>query len=403
MRRLSGREANSLLVPAALLLGIVWPAPASAAGTASTPRFGLPSASSREATAEADAELRRAELLDALDALRPAGSRPIDPVLRTGRSDARRPAAPRSRCRLRPTTFFPLTAYLSAASGFPPALRAEAIRALTDPVALARVGLPLANSIGNPCGCTPSPNAPYADVSVTKGASAATLVAGNPLSWTLVVRNTDANASTSVTLSDSLPAGVTFGSVSPGSPTCSHSAGVVSCNLGTLSPGAMTSVTIHVTVNSNFAGTLTNTASVDGSQTDPVLSNDTASASTTVIAPAVGSAPDGTTPAAPLLARKSLIVPTQVDLSWGASCGTLTSDYSVHEGSLASLYSHDAALCSTVGGFSATLTPNGSDRYWLIVPISPTAEGSYGTATGGAQIPPSPSPCRVTQDLGSCL
>ena len=43
-----------------------------------------------------------------------------------------------------------------------------------------------------------------------------------------------------VTLTDTLPASTTFVSATPGSPTCTHAAGVVTCNLGALAAAGNT-------------------------------------------------------------------------------------------------------------------------------------------------------------------
>jgi hypothetical protein len=78
-----------------------------------------------------------------------------------------------------------------------------------------------------------------------------------------------------MTLSDALPAEVTFVSSTPGAPVCVEAGGVVTCGLGGLAPGGSQTVTIEVTVGPGTSGTIANTASVAGNESDPVAGNDT--------------------------------------------------------------------------------------------------------------------------------
>ena len=60
-----------------------------------------------------------------------------------------------------------------------------------------------------------------------------------------------------------------------GEPGCGHSAGTVTCTVGSLTSGASTTVTITVKVHSTTAGTITNTASVTATVADPNTSHPT--------------------------------------------------------------------------------------------------------------------------------
>ena len=118
-----------------------------------------------------------------------------------------------------------------------------------------------------------------ADFAVAKTDSDDPLLVGTPLTYTITVTNKSPITATGVILTDTLPAGVTFGSVSTG---CSESNGVVTCKLGDLSGGAIVMFTSIVTPTT--AGTLTNTVTVAGNEfwSDPDLSNNTATESTTI-------------------------------------------------------------------------------------------------------------------------
>ena len=53
-------------------------------------------------------------------------------------------------------------------------------------------------------------------------------------------------------------------------------------------------------------------------------------------------------------------------------------DYAIYEGDLDLPGSHQPLSCSTAGALSATVQPSTGDRYYLVVPLSAIAEGSYG-------------------------
>ena len=77
---------------------------------------------------------------------------------------------------------------------------------------------------------------------------------------------------TVATVSDTLPASVTFISATPSRGSCSEAGGVVSCNLG--NRVSSETVTVAIDVTPNVAGIISNTASVSGSQgADPDPTN----------------------------------------------------------------------------------------------------------------------------------
>src|SRR5205823_2529983 len=121
------------------------------------------------------------------------------------------------------------------------------------------------------------------DMSVTKTDSPDPVAPGGTLTYHLTVTNNGTPAmpatTSGVTLTDTLPAGVTFVSATPSSGTCSGTA-TVTCNLGIFPSGATATVDIVVTA-PNASGTLTNTATVAAATTDPAPGNNTATAVTT--------------------------------------------------------------------------------------------------------------------------
>jgi hypothetical protein len=117
-------------------------------------------------------------------------------------------------------------------------------------------------------------------------------------------------------------------------------------------------------------------------------------------ASSAGYVPDGS-PGVPLRLDKNPVTAENLDLAWGASCASGGTNYSIHEGSVGSWYSHTSVLCSTAGALSQTITPSPGDRYYLIVPLNADVEGGYGVNSGGGPRPPSSSPCRTSR-IASC-
>jgi uncharacterized repeat protein (TIGR01451 family) len=118
---------------------------------------------------------------------------------------------------------------------------------------------------------------PAADLSLGKADAPDPVAARDPLTYTLVATNNGPNAAPDARLLDTLPAGATFVSASPG---CTHAAGHVECALGALAPGE--SATVTITVTAKDRGVITNTATVGSAAPDPDTSNNTATTETTV-------------------------------------------------------------------------------------------------------------------------
>ncbi len=120
------------------------------------------------------------------------------------------------------------------------------------------------------------------DVSLLMTASPNPVTVSNNLTFLVVVTNRGPSIATGVTLTNTLPPGVTFVSAAPGQAgqgTCSQTGGGVSCNLGTLvNNGA---VNVSIVVRPNGPGPLTNRASVVTAvlAQDPNLLNNTNSVS----------------------------------------------------------------------------------------------------------------------------
>jgi len=122
-----------------------------------------------------------------------------------------------------------------------------------------------------PCG--------VADLALTKSGPASVAVGGS-VTYTLTINNPGGAAAANVALADPLPAGTTFVSCTPTQGTCSGGA-TVNAALGTIPAGGTATVTIQITVQ-GVPRSMTNTANVTTTTTEPNLGNNTASATTTV-------------------------------------------------------------------------------------------------------------------------
>jgi len=118
-----------------------------------------------------------------------------------------------------------------------------------------------------------------ADLSLFKSDSADPLPPGDPLVYTLTVMNIGPSSATDVTVTDTLPAGVTVVSTNG----CAEDPNAVPvCTLGAIAAGASAQYTITVTIDPGPPPAITNTATVTGFEPDPDLTNNDDSEETTL-------------------------------------------------------------------------------------------------------------------------
>ncbi|MDP6716326.1 MAG: hypothetical protein QF368_17130, partial [SAR202 cluster bacterium] len=120
-----------------------------------------------------------------------------------------------------------------------------------------------------------------ADLAVAKSDAADPVIHSQSIMYTIGVTNNGPGAASGVTLTDILPPDTILISASATQGSCTSTAPVV-CTLGNLSVGNSATATVAITT--FHAGEFTNTATVDGDQSDPVSSNDSATEVTTVTA-----------------------------------------------------------------------------------------------------------------------
>lgn len=120
-----------------------------------------------------------------------------------------------------------------------------------------------------------------ADVSITKAGTPDPVVTGQNVTYTISVFNAGPNQAEGVVVTDPLPAGVTFVSVSPSQGTCTAPAagsatGTVTCSLGAVPSNGSATVTLVLRATGNPGTTITNVATVTTQASDPTPSNNTA-------------------------------------------------------------------------------------------------------------------------------
>jgi uncharacterized repeat protein (TIGR01451 family) len=119
---------------------------------------------------------------------------------------------------------------------------------------------------------------PVADLTIVKTCPAYVTAGGN-VTFTIIAGNKGPSASSGVSITDTLPAGMTFVSAASTAGSCSGGA-TVTCAIGSLPMNGTATVTI--VAKAPASGALTNTVAVSGAELDPVGANNSSSATFTI-------------------------------------------------------------------------------------------------------------------------
>jgi uncharacterized repeat protein (TIGR01451 family) len=120
------------------------------------------------------------------------------------------------------------------------------------------------------------------DLAVTKTSSPDRLTAGGQLTYALTVTNHGPSDATEVIVQDLLPLPVEFVSADAGQAAVDHSQQLVTVSLGNMDAGASRTITVVTRVDSYFAGTITNRATVSGAEPETIQDNNTALRTTVI-------------------------------------------------------------------------------------------------------------------------
>jgi choice-of-anchor B domain-containing protein len=119
----------------------------------------------------------------------------------------------------------------------------------------------------------------FADLAVTVTDAPDPVVVGQNVTYTFTVRNQGNTWSSNTTLTNALPASMSYVSATPSQGACTGTTTVV-CNLGTLDNGDL--ATVVIVARADAPGTVTNTGVGSADETDTRLADNTATAQTTV-------------------------------------------------------------------------------------------------------------------------
>ena len=125
---------------------------------------------------------------------------------------------------------------------------------------------------------------PIADLALTMSELPNAVLHGTNLVYTVHVRNNGPDTATATTVTDAVPSGTTYQSVTTTLGTCSHPAingtGTVHCALGNLARGSSVTIMLTVKDTASSGTTLRDTARVSSSTPDPKTTNNVATLTT---------------------------------------------------------------------------------------------------------------------------
>jgi uncharacterized repeat protein (TIGR01451 family) len=186
-----------------------------------------------------------------------------------------------------------------------------------------------------------------ADLSITKSDDPDPVAAGTPLTYTIDVANHGPAPATAVRVIDTLPSDVTVTSITSSQGSCDQS--TVTCTLGSIGRGGTARVTIAIDPGSTPRA-LTNTAQVSSELRDPDESDNSATATTQVVAER----------RATLIVRKTTVPtpdPTDTSFSFTAGGGLSPASFGLKDGE-SRTFDH---LVPQAGYSVAETTPAGWD------------------------------------------
>ncbi len=221
------------------------------------------------------------------------------------------------------------------------------------------------------CTVTNDDVASGANLSLAKDDSPDPVTVGEELTYTLTIHNAGPAAADDVSVSDTLPAGVTFGTANASQGTCTELLGALACDLGSLASGGDATVTITVTPTA--AGTLQNTASVSSTTPDPIGEDNFSFANTEVLAPTTG----------------TLTVVKQVTNDNGSTA--VPSDFTLH-------VTGNSPSPASFAGSAGTAVTLGSGAYTVSEDAAPGYTATYSAECTGTIAPGESKTCTVTND-----
>ncbi|MBI5635000.1 MAG: SBBP repeat-containing protein [Nitrospirae bacterium] len=187
-------------------------------------------------------------------------------------------------------------------------------------------------------------NPSNSDISVLMTDSPAPVLINQQVTYNVTITNNGPDAASGVLLTDTIPSDTTYVSSTPSQGTCTPSGNTLSCSIGSMINGASATVSVVVTA-PGTAGTITNTVAVSSASDDHVATNNSVSATTTVVSagalsvtPSTGLTSSGTQggPFSPASMTYTLQNTGGSPISWAATKGQTWVTLSSDNGTLAS-------------------------------------------------------------------
>ncbi len=246
-----------------------------------------------------------------------------------------------------------------------------------------------------------------ADLAITMTEAPDPVNASSALTYTLNVSNNGPLTANNLTVTDTLPAGVTFVAVSGTGWSCSAAGQVVTCTRTTLAVGAAPPITINATAPA-AGGTIVNIATVEAtSPTDFNTANNTATSSTVVtargdLAITIDDAPD------PVVVGGTLTYTMTVSNGGPSDATSVVATFTAPAGTTVTSASGAGWTCGVVGQVvtctRAVLAAAGAAPFTVVVtaPTAPTTLTSTASVSA-ATSDPDPSNNTATEDTTVAL
>jgi uncharacterized repeat protein (TIGR01451 family) len=222
-----------------------------------------------------------------------------------------------------------------------------------------------------------------ADLSITKTHSPDPATAGGHLVWHITVTNNGPNPVPDATVTDTLPAGVTYLSNTLTAPAGCTGAGTLTCTVGSLASGQSVSFDIDTIVDPSMTdGTVTNTATVTSATVfDPDLTNNTATDTARVVALADLRVSKLCKPDGPIFAGTPINCTVFVDnLGPSAAHNVVVDDVMLANGSF-TVSNESPALGGGTPGCTLTNVTGGQDLTCSLGDLAPASSTNTGRAT----------------------
>jgi uncharacterized repeat protein (TIGR01451 family) len=234
--------------------------------------------------------------------------------------------------------------------------------------------------------------ATFADLGIVKTDSPDPVRAGQNLTYTLVVTNRGPNNATNVTATDPLPPGVSLVTAMPSQGGCSGTT-TVTCLLGGLPAGNSATISIVVSVSAAAVPSITNTAGVTATETDPNPGDNSATASTTVIPVADVAIAKSVSNPAPLVSQGFTFTVTATNNGPSTANGVVVTDVLPANLSLSLATPSQGTYDSGTHLWTVGALANGASATlgFTVTALVPGPFTNTATKTGQAELDPNPA------------